>query len=358
MFRKTLVTVLFAFLVVAAPAGASATPGAIVFSRVWHRLPLGPDGEPVPEPPEGGLFAFEHGAVVQLTADPADHEPSFSADGQTIAFVRDGDVWAMRADGTGQRRLTSGVETDSRPLVAPNGRYVLFERNTRENRAHDLYTTDLRGGLARPLTATPADEREAAFSADGRQIVYARRGKDEKGDIWSIQPSGAEMRRLTHTPRVNEFSPRYLDKTIVFTRGSNKNWSKPKTYAAIYAMNRRGGRVHELVTRAPWIRLEDVTARTRTILFHRPRGLWVKQLGGRSRKIVSFSKRESSTGVFSPNGRRIAALSWELWGQSLSVIDASTGHRAYAVAGASNAEGGEGNSIIGPIVAWQPVPHR
>jgi len=231
---------------------------------------------------------------------------------------------------------------------------VLFQRRERGPSAHDLYTVDLQGGAAHLLTGTPADERDAVFSPDGRQIVYVRRSKGGRGDIWSIRPSGIGARRLTRTSLVNEFAPRYLGKTIVYSRGSG--WGAESS-AAIYTMDRRGKHVRRLIARAHEIRLEDVNTRTRTVLFHRPRGLWVKQLSGRSRRIVNF-KRGSTSGVFSPNGRRIAALNSGLWGESLWVLNTANGRRVKTVTSASDLEGGEGNSTIGPLVAWQPVPHR
>lgn len=359
MFKNVVISVLFVLLALVIPGGALAAGDVIVFSQVTSHHPLGPNGERISHSLGGGLFTFQDGRRMQLTDDPTDSEPSFSADGRTITFVRGGDVWAMRADGSGQRRLTAGVEIDAGPLIAPNGRYVLFERVTGESRSHDLYTCDLHGGgAAHLLVAAPGDEREAAFSPDGRQIVYVRRNKGDKADIWSIRPSGLGMRRLTRTSRIDDFSPRYLGKTIAFTRGSDRNWRRPKTYAAIYTMDRRGGQLRRVVARAPSVRLKDVNARTRTMLFGRARGLWVKRLGGGARKFVGFPEGGSATAVFSPNGRRVAALTWKSWGQSLSVLDAVTGRLAHLVASATSVEGGESSSTIGPVIAWQPASHR
>ena len=53
---------------------------------------------------EGGLYAVTDGHLNQLTEDPTDTEPAFSPDGRGIAFVRGGDIYAVRADGSGQRR--------------------------------------------------------------------------------------------------------------------------------------------------------------------------------------------------------------------------------------------------------------
>ena len=76
----------------------------------------------------GGLFAVKDGHLNQLTEDPTDTEPSFSPDGRAIVFSRGGDIFSVRADGSGLRRVTSGPEFDS----APSGR---AERQVRALRA-------------------------------------------------------------------------------------------------------------------------------------------------------------------------------------------------------------------------------
>src|SRR6478735_2577463 len=114
MFKKTLISVLFALLVLAVPASASAAGGAIVFSKVTEDHRVYEEGGKVlpPKAPEGGLFAVKDQHLNQLTDNPSDSEPSFSADGHTVAFVREGDIWVMRADGSGQKQLTTGADVD------------------------------------------------------------------------------------------------------------------------------------------------------------------------------------------------------------------------------------------------------
>ncbi|HET7417025.1 MAG TPA: hypothetical protein VFJ61_05325 [Solirubrobacterales bacterium] len=341
MSKKVVISIILALLTLAVPAGASAAEGALVFSKIT--LPR----------PDGGLFMYRHRHTTQLTIDPTDEEPSFSADGRTIAFVRKADIWTMRADGSHLRQLTSGEEVDSRPQIAPNGRYVLFERRAFRKRGRDLYTIDLRGRVVTPIAATLAKEHEAAISPDGRQIVYVRRGNDGQDDLWSVRPSGTGVRRLTRTSRVGEFAPRFLGRKIVFSRGSKRRI--PSSYGAIYSMDRRGRHIRTVVRRAHGVYLEDVNAPTRAILFARGRGLWLKRLGGPDRKIVSPPKRGSTTGVFSSDGRRIAASKAEPWEESLSVFDASSGRFIDDVAVVLSLEGGEHNSILGRRFAWQPV---
>jgi polyisoprenoid-binding protein YceI len=64
--------------------------------------------------------------VRQLTSDAAyEYEPRWSPDSRTIAFVRGGDLWLIGADGSDQRRLTTGLTVDS-PTWSPDGRHIAF----------------------------------------------------------------------------------------------------------------------------------------------------------------------------------------------------------------------------------------
>lgn len=361
MFKKSLITVLFALLALVVPAAASAaTSGAIVFSKVTEDHRVYKEGETVllPKAPEGGLFAVKDRHLNQLTENPADSEPSFSADGHVIAFVREGDVWVMRADGSGQKQLTTGSAIDSRPLVSPNGHFVVFERRDTASASHDLFTVSANGGSPHALSVSTADEHEASFSPDGRTIAFVRTSEAAgslNDDIYTARPSGAKLRRLTHSLSIDEYAPNVLNETIVYSRGENSEG--PSAYADIYRMDLKGQHVKKVIAGAGSAYVEDVTGNGRTILFRRDQGLWVKQIGGKGRKLSELPDNATVNSVFSSDGKQVATFTETPEGeQSLSVIDVATGRRSYAeVVGYSS---GEVTTTIGPIVAWQPVPHR
>lgn len=357
MFKKTLISVLFALLALVVPASASAAGGAIVFSKVSedHRV-YEEEGKVLPpKAPEGGLFAVKDQRLNQLTDNPADSEPSFSADGHTIAFVREGDVWAMRADGSGQRQLTTGSDIDSRPLVAPNGKYVVFQRQTVAGQQRDLYTVRVSGGVPNALVASASDEHEASFSPDGCTIAFVRTVESQLGgtadDIYTVRPSGIKLRRLTRTPSIDEFAPRDLDETIVYSRGESDEGSS--AYADIYVMDEKGKHVRKLIAGAGSAYVEDATANGRTILFRRDQGLWVKKIGGKGRKLADLPDNSQTNSVFSSNGKQVATFTATGEEQSLSVIDVATGRRSFTEA--VGYSGGEVTTTIGPVIAWQPV---
>ncbi|HWC47356.1 MAG TPA: hypothetical protein VG448_00545 [Solirubrobacterales bacterium] len=357
--KNSILTVVLAFLALAIPASAFAAGGAIVFSKITEDHRIYKEGDTVlpPKAPEGGLFAVKDHHLNQLTENAADTEPSFSADGHTIAFAREGDVFAIRADGSGEKRLTSGAEVDSRPLISPNGRVVVFLRATTAGAPRDLYTVSINGGSPHPIAASPGDEHEASFSPDGRTIAFVRTsavGSGSNDDIYTVRPSGAKLHRLTRTAGLDEYAPNVLNTTIVFSRG--KNGEGPSAYADVYKMGIDGAKPRKVIAGAGSAYVEDVTANGRTILFRRDQGLWVKQLGGKGRKLSELPDNAHVNSVFSSDGKQVATFTEADGEQSLSVIEVATGRSSYAeVVGYS---GGEVTTTIGPIVTWQPVPHR
>jgi dipeptidyl aminopeptidase/acylaminoacyl peptidase len=379
VFRSMLTSIagLLALAALAAPSAVAAPHGgAVVFSRVVttteSEAVKDASGEPVldsegnPEyrqltKTEGGLFAVREGRLNQLTEDPADTEPSFSPDGRAIIFARAGDLYTVRADGSGLRRITSGADLDSAPDVSPNGRVVVFERRAAAGAPADLYTVGADGGAAKPLAATADDEHEASFSPDGRAIVYVRSAAEAGGgggvdDLYSVRPGGGVRARLTRTARLDEFDPRFFAGGIVFSRG--ESGAEASAYADIYTMRRNGRKVKPLVAGAGSAYVEDVTRAGRLLLFRRDRGLWVKPIGpGRARKLSELPDGSKTNAVFSSDGRRVAAFIEAEGREQLSSIDVATGSARELAEGFEPGEPSEGGgtSTIGPVITWQPV---
>jgi Tol biopolymer transport system component len=343
---RTMFIAVLALLVLAIPATASAAAkhgSAVVFSQA--RTVEGVE--------EGGLFAVKGGHENQLTEDPADTEPSFSPDGRTIAFARDGHIYTVRPDGSGERRLTNGQVLDSRPQVSPNGRVVLFERRSTEGQPANLYTVSIDGGPATDLTPGPEDASEARFSPDGKTVVFVRTtaaASRENADLYSIRPNGSGLTRLTTTGRVDEFDPRYFAGGIVFSRGNQSEG--PAGYADIDTMKRDGTWVKPLVEGVGSAYVEDVSPQGHTLIFRRDRGLWVKKIGpGKAKKVAELPDSSQTNSVFSSDGRSVATLIETREGQQLMAINLANGRKSDL----AEAYGGEGEDAFGPVIDWQPV---
>jgi Tol biopolymer transport system component len=362
-FRRA-ITALFALLALAVPASANAAPssGAVVFSRVTqHTETKKVEGE-TPKPGEtpktetktvveGGLFAVRDGRLNQLTEDPTDTEPAFSPDGTSIAFVRGGHLFSVRADGSGLRQLTSGSDVDSKPVVSPDGRLVVFERRSGAGGPADLYTVRSHGGGLHPLTSGGADDHDADFAADGRSVAFVRTS-GVNDDVFSVRPSGARLARLTRTAGVDEFEPRYFAGGILFSRGDSSD--TPAAYADVFTMQANGRKVKPQVQGVGSAYVEDVSGDGHALLFRRDQGLWVKRIGpSKARKLCQLPDGSETNGVFSSDSRRVAAFVAAEERERLVAIDVANGRQRDLAEGVDLTEGD--GTTIGPVISWQPV---
>jgi Tol biopolymer transport system component len=122
------------------------------------------------------------------------------ADG-LLAFSAEGDIYAVRADGTALTRLTTDPAADFDPTWAPDGRHLAF-RTARDGN-DEIYVIDADGSHQRNLTHDPAADWSPAWSPDGTRLAYATfafGGRSPGGpytDIAVINPDGTGRKRLT-----------------------------------------------------------------------------------------------------------------------------------------------------------------
>jgi Tol biopolymer transport system component len=144
--------------------------------------------------------------VVRLTTDPeTDGEPTFSADGQKIAFMsnRSGwyDVYVMNADGTGAQKITdcqSQAATCSAAAWSPvpGDQRILFRIGLPVNRvrvvnADGTGLTDVLGALS-PLANHPA------WSPDASKIAFITvMVGDAQQNVWTANFDGTGLDRVT-----------------------------------------------------------------------------------------------------------------------------------------------------------------
>jgi dipeptidyl aminopeptidase/acylaminoacyl peptidase len=197
--RLFLLTVLSSAVATSTPHAAAATEseGRIAFVRdygslhtaapdgsdrrlVW-RSPLGPHRGSVSRPswsPNGRRIVFgftrwwtgEH-TILTILEDGSrlrhltrGSDPSWAPDGDGIAFVRDGQIWTVRLDGTGERQLTSlpdGARVES-PAWSPDRTTIVFAVGA------DLWGVDAAGGDAHLVLPNAG---EPSFTPDGTGLL-------------------------------------------------------------------------------------------------------------------------------------------------------------------------------------------
>ena len=109
----------------------------------------------------------------EVTTGPA--EPTWSPDGQWLAFSMHGDIWKVPAAGGEATALTRGPWYYFEPAWSPDGRTIAFTVDTGGNL--DVGVVPAAGGPVDRLTAAPAVEFAPAWSRDGQTIFFVGRGR-------------------------------------------------------------------------------------------------------------------------------------------------------------------------------------
>lgn len=145
--------------------------------------------------PDGSLVAFNRGWG---EVDEAKDQIEFS------------EVYLMDADGRHPRPLTT--ITNGKPYSgdvgraswSPDGRQVVVAHLTpvSESDIHDLYIVSVPGGRARRLTPKSVRAEDPDWSPDGKTILFRTvpPGEDAPGgELYTIRPDGSGMKQLTRS---------------------------------------------------------------------------------------------------------------------------------------------------------------
>lgn len=197
-------------------------------------------------------FADGTGLRALTSSDAANEdEPAWSPDGTRIVYRRwphgatagpfnPPDLWIMDADGSNKVNLTADALTQQQPAWSPqpiDGAYrIVYTQESYVDGAvtSRLYTMRADGTDRRPLTAagTHVDE-DAAWSPDGRTVVFVRTGSTADGDLWVVDVvTGVEREFLggaiTDPLRHPSWSPdgRYLAFTSVHEPSPSGNYRR------------------------------------------------------------------------------------------------------------------------------------
>jgi TolB protein len=151
---------------------------------------------------DGDIYAIASNGsgATRLTTDPdPDGNPAWSSTG-LIAFTTqrhngDPELYVMSADGTNQVRLTTSAGTDGSPSWSVNGGKLVFSSARGLN--SEVYTINVDGtGLTR-LTTNDAYDDQPAWSSTGK-IAFVSDRDHFAGEIYVMNEDGSNVVRLTH----------------------------------------------------------------------------------------------------------------------------------------------------------------
>lgn len=119
---------------------------------------------------------------------------------------------------TGLVQFTSDQGRENYPAISPNNDFIVFSKQTPDERAMNLYVKSRHSNLSRRLTHSPSDDLNATWSPDGKFIAYLRL-IDGKSTIY-ILPFNHE----------NPKNPGQELLQTDFTNSSNLSWSPDGTH--------------------------------------------------------------------------------------------------------------------------------
>jgi len=177
--------------------------------------------------PEMDIYAVNEktGAMKRLTtARGYDAEGSYSPDGQWIVFtsMRDAynralsekerkklaedpsyfaEIYIMRADGSGQKRLTNVAGYDGGPFFTQDGKRIVWRRFDESGLIADVWTMNPDGSDQKPITDFGAMSWAPYMHPSGKYIIFASNKLGfENFELFIVDAEGAkEPVRVTYT---------------------------------------------------------------------------------------------------------------------------------------------------------------
>ncbi len=208
-----------------------------------------------------------------ITRRLVSRSPAWSADGDWIVYTASGrhfpeEVFVMRADGTGVRRLTTDDEPQAWPTWSPTGKRIAFVFMGRHFN-YRIATIGVDGRGRHVLTPHRGDAADPDWSPDGSRIAFDMNGQiatmgprggsvqivtteggfdpswspngrwiayESGGDLYRIRPDGSGLQRLTATG-IEEHSPSWSPsgRRIAYLR-TRSNDERSRYLAAIWTM--------------------------------------------------------------------------------------------------------------------------
>jgi TolB protein len=175
------------------------------------------------------------------------------------------DIFSVRLDGSGLRRLTDTPGYDAEGTISPDGKRIVF--TSMRDGDLDLYSMDLDGKNVQRLTRELGYDGGAFFSPDGTQICY-RAGhpktpeeetvykdllaknlvKPSKMELWVMNADGSNKRQVTFNGAAN-FCPFFTPDGRRLIFASNVDDPRGRNFD-LYLID-RDGKTQEKITTDP-----------------------------------------------------------------------------------------------------------
>ncbi|MGE0589386.1 MAG: TolB family protein, partial [Cyclobacteriaceae bacterium] len=225
-------------------------------------------------------------------------DPQISPDGNLVVYVRrgmnimtdrrEGNLWIVNANGTGNEKLTPHDGSESSPAWSPDGSRIAYVSSTDEGA--EIFVFWLKTGRLAKLTQLNRSPRGLVWSPDGKQIAFSMHVPGNElslvkppakpdGAKWADAPrittrlkheadgsgymepgyahlfvvpaEGGTARQVTSGNFQHRSSPVWsLDgKQLIFSSNRNDDWEYDFDNSELYSVNINDGKVNTLTTR-------------------------------------------------------------------------------------------------------------
>ena len=133
--------------------------------------------------------------------------PSWAPDGSAIAFVVVGpatapqpqDIWVVRPDGSGLKRLSSYEFLDSGATWTPDSRAIVYAAAEDRDGDVEIYSVDPAGGAPVDISNDRVWDEDPVVAPDGSRLAFVvRYGSGfNSSDIWTLDLATGSRRNLT-----------------------------------------------------------------------------------------------------------------------------------------------------------------
>ncbi|HJV23600.1 MAG TPA: CehA/McbA family metallohydrolase [Holophagaceae bacterium] len=275
----------------------------------------------------------------QLTSGPA--SVAWSPDGRWLVYPMGGFLWKQQVGTTTALQLTDSEGTDHQPDWSPDGRTIAFVRYT--GRALELMSLDVASGRETALTANGAVNVEPRWSPDGSKLAFV---STEGTGHFLLKVADLKAGRLaevrTLTPDRRSAIPRYYYSP--FDHALNPTWTRDGK-ELVFLSNREVGHGSGNLVRMPvaggaqtlihaeetsWHARPDVSPDGSRMVYSSHQGaqwqqLWLLPTKGGYPFQLTFGDWDATNPRWSPEGRRIAYLSNQEGSPALHLLDVISG---------------------------------
>ncbi len=128
----------------------------------------------------------------RLTSDPGiDTSPSFSPDASKIVFNSDRSgtprLYVMNADGSGQRPISRGGGSYTAPAWSPRGDLIAFTKSGGGQFGIGVMATD---GSSERMLSRSYFEEGPSWAPNGRYLMFSRQTRGGNTNLWMVDLSG------------------------------------------------------------------------------------------------------------------------------------------------------------------------